>query len=91
MAERERALKREPAFYRSHLREREGREGEYVLFRDETVAGFFSICDDALRQGCQRFGLRSFLVEQINMVERARFISRGIQPCLGSHWQRVRL
>ena len=87
MAGEERALDRELAFYRSHLREWEGREGEYILIKDEAVAGFFSSYDDALRQGYQRFGLQPFLVKQISTVERAHFISRSIQPCLTSHYQ----
>ena len=81
----QKALDRELAFYRSHLEEWEGREGEYILIKDEKVVGFFSSYDDALRQGYQQFGLDSFLVKQISTLERAHFISRNIQPCPTSH------
>ena len=88
MAEHEGIISRELAFYRSHLHDWEGREGEYILIKlvnDEAVFEFFSSYDDALKQGYRQFGLEPFLIKQISISERTHFISRNIQPCPISH------
>ena len=71
----------ELAVYQRNLKEWENREGEYVLIKGEEMCGFFSSYDDALKTGYEKFGLESFLVKQINVIEQAHFISRSIDPC----------
>ena len=71
-------INKELDYYRRHLKDWEGREGEYILIQAESVVDFFSSYDDALKAGYQKFGLEPFFVKQINTVERASFVSRNI-------------
>jgi len=74
-------ISREIDYYHRHLKDWEGRDGEFILIKEESVVDFFSSYDDALKAGYQKFGLESFLVKQINTIEQGSFISRNILPC----------
>ncbi|MCY3878928.1 MAG: hypothetical protein OXF74_07090 [Rhodobacteraceae bacterium] len=74
-------ISKELDYFRRHLQDWEGHEGEYVLIKGEKAVDFFSSYDDALKRGYREFGLESFLVKQISVVECASFISRSIVPC----------
>ena len=78
------ALEKELATYRKHINEWSEYEGKFVLIHDETIAGFYSAYEDALKEGYEKFGLAPFLVKQINALEKAHFISRLIDSCLTS-------
>ena len=77
-------LARELSAYKANLASWSAKQGEYVLIKEEEVAGFFSSYDDALKSGYEKFGLQPFPVKQINVIEQAQFISRSVDPCLTS-------
>ena len=77
-------ISREIDYYHRHLKDWEGRDGEFILIKEESVVDFFSSYDDALKAGYQKFGLEPFLVKQINTIDRGSFISRSILPCHAS-------
>lgn len=77
-------LARELSAYKANLPSWSAKQGEFVLIKEEEVAGFFSSYDDALKSGYEKFGLQPFLVKQINVIEQAQFISRSVDPCLTS-------
>ena len=78
------ALDRELAVYRRNLKEWSSRSGQFVLIRGEDICGFYTSYDDALQAGYEKFGLESFFVKQINIVEQADCITRFIEPCHSS-------
>ena len=78
------ALDKELAVYRRNLKDWSSRSGEFVLIRGEEVGGFYTSYDDALQAGYEKFGLESFFVKQINVVEQADFVTRFIEPCHSS-------
>ena len=78
------ALEEEFEAYRSKLGDSEWvarNHGKYVLVRDDTVIRTFDSYRDALRGGCDRFGLSPFLVKQVSAMEQPHFISRLSAPC----------
>ena len=79
------ALEKELETYLKHVSEWSEHEGKFVLIHGESVAGFYSTYEDALKEGYEKFGLDPFLVKQINALERVHFISRLVEPCLTSH------
>ena len=77
-------LEREKATYRKLLEDREHaneHHGEYVLIHGEEVCGYFSSYSDALHEGYDKFGLESFMVKQVSLVEQAHLITRFFDPC----------
>lgn len=74
-------IRKEIDYYRRHLKDWKGRDGEFILIKGESVVDFFSSYDDALKAGYQKFGLEPFFVKQINTIEQGAFISRNILPC----------
>jgi hypothetical protein len=62
-----------PGFIAEHV-------GKYVLIHGDQVVDFFSSYDDAIKAGYSKFGLESFLVKQIQAMERVHYISRSVQP-----------
>ena len=56
-------------------------EGKYVLVHEEQIAGVWDTYQDALRVGYNRFGLRPFLVKQIQGVETVQHFTRDIPRC----------
>ena len=78
------ALETELATYRSKLPELKDKEGKFVLIRGTEIVDFFSAYDDAIKAGYEKFGLATFLVKQIQLIEQVQFISRFSDPCLRS-------
>jgi hypothetical protein len=74
------SLERELTAYRENLPELARHEGRFVLIHGSEVVDTFSSYEDALRQGYRQFGLRSFLVKQIQLVEQVQFVTRAISP-----------
>jgi hypothetical protein len=56
-------------------------EGEFVVIGGEEVAGVWPSYEEALRAGYSRFGLSSFLVQQILAVDPVAIVTRDILPC----------
>jgi hypothetical protein len=57
-----------------------GNEGKYALVHGDQVS-VWGTYDDALREGYGRFGLKPFLVKQIQGIERIQFITRDVPVC----------
>ncbi len=55
--------------------------GQYVLIRDGEIIGMFDTYGDAIKSGYERFGLKPFLVKQIQGVEMVQHFTRDIIPC----------
>ena len=80
-------LAQEMAVYRRSVKDWAERAGEYVLIKGDEVSGFYSSYDDALKAGYEKFGLESFFVKRISVVEQAHHITRMVWPCHTSHSQ----
>jgi hypothetical protein len=52
-----------------------GEEGKFALVHSEQVS-VWGTYEDALREGYGQFGLKPFLVKQIQPVERVQFMNR---------------
>lgn len=74
------ALEQELATYQKSLKGWSDQEGKYVLIHESDVVDFFSSYDDALKAGYVRFGLKPFLVKQIQTIEQTHFVSRLYAP-----------
>ena len=72
-------LDRELKTYADRLPDLLAHEGKFVLIQEGDVAGFFDAYADAVQAGYERYGLRPFLVKQVQAVEQVQFISAG--PC----------
>ncbi len=75
------ALEKELETYRSKLPELKENEGKFVLIHGETVAGFFTSYEDAMKAGYEKFKLEPFLVKQVNSLEQVHVVTRLIEPC----------
>lgn len=60
---------------------REGQRGKYVLIQGETVYGVWETLDEALAAGYDRFGVGSFLAQEINDNPEPRYFSRNVTRC----------
>lgn len=78
------ALEKELKSYKEHIHEWSEHEGQYVLIKDESAAGFFSSYDDALRAGYEKFKLEPFLVKRVSSLDHVHFVSRLFDPCHSS-------
>lgn len=56
-------------------------QGKFVVIHKSDVAGVFDTYADALKEGYEKFGLDSFLVKQINALEKVHFFTRDIGLC----------
>jgi len=74
------ALEKELTTYHAKLPELTAEEGKFVLIHGDDVAGIFTSYEDAIKIGYEKFGLESFLVKQIQAVERVQFVTRFIAP-----------
>lgn len=72
------ALERELETYQRELPNLLANEGKYVVIHDEEVLGFYGTYEDALQAGYEKYGLKPFLVKQIQAVERALFFTRDV-------------
>ena len=75
-------LEKELETYKQKLPELKESEGKYVLIQDATVVDVFTSYDDAIKAGYQRFGLKQFLVKQVQSIEQVQFVFRLVDPCL---------
>ena len=51
-------------------------EGKFVVIHGGDIAGTWCTYEDALRAGYEKFGLKPFLVKQIEILERVHSIMR---------------
>ena len=56
-------------------------EGKYALIQGDSVAGIWDTYEDALKAGYAQFGLKPFLVKQIQGIERVHFFTRNFVAC----------
>ena len=76
------ALEKELETFKSKVQElRAEHEGKFVLIQGDDVVEVFTSYEDAIKAGYSKFGLKPFLVKQINSLEQAQFISRFLDPC----------
>ena len=75
------ALETELETYKIKLPELLADEGKFVLIHEQSVIDTYTTYEDAVKEGYGRFGLKPFLVKQIQSMEQVHFISRLI-PCL---------
>jgi hypothetical protein len=75
------ALEKELETYKAKLPELSSNEGKYVVIHGEQIVGIFEAYADAIKKGYDDFGLKPFLVKQIQTMEQIQFISRLIHPC----------
>jgi len=61
-----------------------GNEGKFVLIHKKTVVDTYGTYEDAIKEGYNRFGLKPFLVKQLQAFEQVQFITRLID-CHTSH------
>jgi hypothetical protein len=74
------ALEKELETYKAKFPELKQHAGKYVLIHGSDVVEYFSSYDDAIKAGYGRFGLKPFLVKQIQAVEQAQYITRFNAP-----------
>jgi hypothetical protein len=78
------ALEKELETYKERFEElKDKHAGKFVLIHGDQVVNAFSSYDDAINAGYAEFGLDSFLVKRVQVVEQAQFISRLVDPCVG--------
>jgi hypothetical protein len=72
------ALETELATYRNKLTEliANNNEGKFVLIHGNDVVDVYGAYEDAIKEGYAKFGLKPFLVKQIQAIEQVQFISR---------------
>jgi len=75
------ALEKELETYKAKLLELSASEGKFVVIQGDQIVGIFEAYADAIKKGYEDFGLKPFLVKQIQTVERVPFISRFVDPC----------
>jgi hypothetical protein len=51
-------------------------EGKFVVIQGGEIAGIWGTYEDALRAGYEKFGLKPFLVKQIEVLEQVHSIMR---------------
>jgi hypothetical protein len=74
------ALEIEMKTYEDNVEKWAENTGRFVLIHGEEVVDFFAAYEDALKAGYQKYGLKPFLVKQINAVGAAQYITRHIRP-----------
>ncbi len=77
-------LEKELGTYRKRVSEWDDKIGQYALIQNETVVGFYTSYADAMAQGYAKFGLETFLVKQINVVEQTHFLPPLMSPANGA-------
>lgn len=75
------ALEKELETYKLKLSDLRSDEGKFALVHGEELT-VFGTYEDALKEGYERFGLKPFLVKQIQTTEVVQFITRLLDiPC----------
>jgi hypothetical protein len=74
-AEDKERLERDFATYRRELPRllKEGHAGRYAIIRGGEVVSIWDTQADALQAACERFGLKSVAINQINPIDMERF------------------
>jgi hypothetical protein len=75
------ALEKELETYARELPNLMASVGKYVLISESEVSGVFGAYEDAIGAGYQKFGLKPFMVKQIQAVEQVQYFTRPISPC----------
>jgi hypothetical protein len=73
-------LKTELETYEQNKENLLGKEGKFVLIHGKEIAGLWDTYEDALQAGYQQFGMKPFLVKQIQGIERVQCFSRELCP-----------
>jgi hypothetical protein len=73
------ALERELDTYKRELPNLLDKAGKYVLIHEDQVSVWCTY-EDALQEGYRIFGLKPFLVKQIQTTEQIHHVTRDIQP-----------
>jgi hypothetical protein len=73
-------LEQEIETYNTNLSKWTEHEGEFVLIHEDKIVGFFSVYEEALRTGYEKFGIVPFLVKQVSRTEKSHFVSRFVAP-----------
>jgi hypothetical protein len=73
------ALEKELDTYKRELPKLLDNLGKYVLIHDDQVS-VWATYEDALQEGYRLFGLKPFLVKQIQATEQVHFVTRNVQP-----------
>ena len=64
------ALEEELATYRRELPKMlAAQEGQYALVHGQSVGSFWPTKSEAYKAGCERFGLKPFLIKKVEAVE----------------------
>jgi hypothetical protein len=74
------ALEMELKTYEANVDKWADHTGKFILIHGEEVVDFFAAYEDAIKAGYQKFGLKPFLVKQINAVGAVQYITRHIHP-----------
>jgi hypothetical protein len=56
-------------------------EGRFVVIFDDKVEGVWDTYEDALKIAYSKFGLKPFLVKQIQGLDRIHYFTRDLVPC----------
>ena len=54
--------------------------GKFALVHGDSLAGIYDTYADAIREGYKQFGLKAFLVKQIQQFDQVSFITRNVTP-----------
>ena len=77
------ALEKELETYKKELQKLLPSAGKFVLIHEDKVSGIWGTYQDAIQEGYRVFGLKLFLVKQIQPVDLIHHMTRDIKPvCL---------
>lgn len=79
-APEKRLLDKEMETYQELVSGWDDKIGEFVLIRGEEVVGFYPRYTDAVTAGYEKFGLESFLVKQVSVLEQSHFLPPLMTP-----------
>ena len=65
----------------------EGEQGRFALIHGDEVASVWDTYRDASQAGHERFGLGTFMIKEIQAVERVGFITRFLVPNAPIDWK----
>ena len=74
------ALEKELETYKKELPNLLPRAGKYALIQGDKVSGIWETYPDALQEGYRIFGLKPFLVKQIQAVDFIHHMTRDVRP-----------
>jgi len=56
-------------------------DGRFVVIFEDKIEGIWDTYEDALKFGYDKFGLRPFLVKQIQGMDQIHYFTRDLVPC----------